>query len=339
MAKEPVSGRDIVVVGGSAGSLEPLKTLLSRLPKDLPAALLVVVHIPNDGRSVLPEILASAGALPAGHPSDGEPIEPGRVYVAPSDHHMLVEDEHIKVTRGPRENRHRPAIDPLFRTAARSYGRRVVGVILSGLLDDGAAGLMAVRMRGGLAVVQDPAEAIYPEMPARAIQYSGADCILKVNDIANLIVSLSRKKAPEESTIAREGMPEESKRDKADLEASPAEEKEGTPSTFACPECHGVLWEVREGELLRFRCRVGHAYTADALRLAMSEATEDALWASMRSLEEKAALLRRMAPRSAPRLANAYKEDAEACDRHVESIRAILIENQENRLTGDNYAG
>ena len=329
MANGSSARRDIVVVGGSAGSLESLRSLLARLPADLPASLLVVVHIPSQGGSILPQILAGAGPLRALHPADGDAIEHGKVYVAPSDHHMLVEDGSIKVTRGPRENRHRPAIDPLFRTAARYYGRRVVGIVLSGLLDDGAAGLMAVRMRGGLAVVQDPAEAIYPEMPARAIQYSGADCILRVEDIAKLLVKVTQEQPQRQSYIAEEAMPEDTKRDKADLEASADEEKEGTPSPFACPECHGVLWEVKEGELLRFRCRVGHAYTADALRVAMSEATEDALWASMRALEEKAALLRRLAPRSASKLAAAYREEAEAYDKHVESIRNILIESQD----------
>jgi two-component system, chemotaxis family, protein-glutamate methylesterase/glutaminase len=302
--------------------------LVAQLPGDLPASLLVVVHIPRDGPSILPEILSAAGPLPAVHPADGQSIEPGVIYIAPADHHLLVEDGRVKVTRGPRENRHRPAIDPLFRTAARSYGSRVVGIILSGLLDDGSAGLMAVRMRGGLAVVQDPREAMYPDMPSHAMQYAGADCVVRTNNLANLIVDASRAQLSEKATLAEAEMPEHEKPDKADLEGSPQQEKEGTPSAFACPECHGVLWEVKEGELLRFRCRVGHAYTADALRVAMSEATEDALWASMRALEEKAALLRRMARRSGKQLANAYEEEAQACQRHVDSIRGILVENQ-----------
>jgi two-component system chemotaxis response regulator CheB len=155
----------------------------------------------------------------------------------------------------------------------------VVGIVLSSLLDDGAAGLMAVRLRGGLAVVHDPAEASYPDMPIAAIQYSGAVCVLPVKEIAELLIDLSRDLPSKKSTSAEEAMPQEGKPDKADLQASATEEKEGTPSTFACPECHGVLWEVREGELLRFRCRVGHGYSAGALRMAMSEATEDALWA------------------------------------------------------------
>ena len=328
MANGSTAPRDIVVVGGSAGSLEPLKTLVSQLPGNLAASLLVVVHIPSDGASILPEILKSAGQLPALHPADGQRIEPGVIYIAPSDHHLLVEDGHVKVTRGPRENRHRPAIDPLFRTAARSYGSRVVGIVLSGLLDDGAAGLMAIRMRGGLGVVQDPVEASYPEMPAHALQYSGADCVLRVNEMANLLVNVSQEQPRGKSSRVEGSVPNRNVEDRADLEGSGNKEKEGTPSPFACPECHGVLWEVKEGELLRFRCRVGHAYTANALRAAMSEATEDALWAAMRALEEKAALMRRLAPRSATRLAGAYEEEAQAYDKHAESIRGILGESQ-----------
>jgi len=328
MSNGSSSRRDIVVVGGSAGSLEPLKTLVSQLPGNLTASLLVVVHIPGDGASILPQILTSAGQLPALHPIDGQRIEPGVIYIAPSDHHLLVADGNVKVTRGPRENRHRPAIDPLFRTAARSYGCRVVGIVLSGLLDDGAAGLMAIRMRGGLGVVQDPVEASYPEMPARALQYAGADCVLRVKDIAKLLVDLSLEKLLNKSSSVETSVPNGNIEDRADLEGSGNEEKEGTPSTFACPECHGVLWEVQEGELLRFRCRVGHAYTANALRAAMSEATEDALWAAMRALEEKAALMRRLASRSTLRLASAYEEEAQAYDKHAESIRGILGESQ-----------
>jgi two-component system, chemotaxis family, protein-glutamate methylesterase/glutaminase len=328
MANESTPRRDIVVIGGSAGSLEPLTTLVSELPGDLAASLLVVVHVASDGPSVLPKILMSAGPLPAMHPADGQRIEPGVIYVAPSDHHLLVEDGQVKVTRGPRENRHRPAIDPLFRTAARSYGSRVVGIVLSGLLDDGAAGLMAIRMRGGLAVVQDPAEASYPEMPARALQYSGADCAMPAKDMAKLLVELSQEQSFRKFSRVEGSVPKGKVKDRADLEGSGNKEKEGTPSPFACPECHGVLWEVQEGELLRFRCRVGHGYTETALRAAMSEATENALWAAMRALEEKAALMRRMASRSALRLASAYEEDAQAYDKHAESIRGILGESQ-----------
>jgi len=325
--------RDIIVMGGSAGALESLRCIVSRLPADLPAAILLVVHVAQDYPSILPEILSACGSLRAIHPHNKQRVENGMIYVAPPDHHLLLEDASIVLSRGPRENRHRPAIDPLFRSAARTYDARVAGVILSGELDDGSAGLMAVRMRGGIAIVQDPNEAIAPEMPRRAIQYAGADYVLPAAAIAELLIQLA---ARTESTTepAREfHMPHKSAKideeaRQANLENDPPAKQAGQPSTFVCPECHGTLWELEEGGLLRFRCRVGHAYTADSLRLAFTQSTEEALWVAMRALEEKAALLRRLASRSAERMAANYRQEAEAYDKHVESIRRILLANQ-----------
>jgi two-component system, chemotaxis family, protein-glutamate methylesterase/glutaminase len=187
--RDGLQERDIIVIGGSAGALDPLRMLLALLPGDLPATLFVVIHIPCDFPNLLPEILSRAGSLRAIHPRDGQRIERGMIYVAPSDHHLLVDDGIIRVVHGQRENHHRPAIDPLFRSAARVYGNRVAGVLLSGRLNDGSAGLMAVKMRGGLAVVQEPAEASYPEMPMQAIQHSGADFVLPIKRIAELLKS------------------------------------------------------------------------------------------------------------------------------------------------------
>jgi two-component system chemotaxis response regulator CheB len=189
MVTQAVQKRDIIVIGGSAGALDPLRTLLAHLLGDLPATLFVVIHIPSDFPSLLPEILSRAGPLRAIHPCDGQRIERSMIYVSPPDHHLLVDNGIIRVVHGQRENHHRPAIDPLFRSAARVYGNRVAGVLLSGRLNDGSAGLMAVKMRGGLAVVQEPAEASYPEMPRQAIQHSGADFVLPVEEIAELLKS------------------------------------------------------------------------------------------------------------------------------------------------------
>jgi two-component system, chemotaxis family, protein-glutamate methylesterase/glutaminase len=318
---------EIVVIGGSAGALEPLKRIVARLPPSLTAALFVVIHVSSDSPSVLPEILSSTGSLPSLHPSDGQRIENGTIYVAPPDRHLLIGNGFIKVTRGPRENRHRPAVDPLFRTAARAYGDRVMGIVLSGHLDDGSAGLMAVKIRGGLGIVQDPSEAFCPEMPSRALHYASADYVLQAEEIGELLSRSASNSSGDSSGMPMHNIAEA---DKANLEIDANREKEGKPSPFACPECHGVLWEMDEGKMLRFRCRVGHAYTAAALNSAFSESTEDALWASMRSLEEKAALLRRLANRSVgDKLAAAYEEEAAASDKHVESIRRMLIEKQE----------
>jgi two-component system chemotaxis response regulator CheB len=204
----------------------------------------------------------------------------------------------------------------MFRSAARAYGERVVGVVLSGQLDDGAAGLAAIKMAGGMAIVQDPEEATAPEMPTMAIQYNQVDCVLPVAKIAELISSLSSEKLPLPDAQEAHGMSDE-------MEVND-ENREGDPSVFACPDCHGVLWEVQEGKLLRYRCRVGHAYTAEALNIAMSEASEDSLWVAMRTLEEKTALLRRLAQRSGQIMKRQYTEQADAYKHHADEIRRML---------------
>jgi two-component system chemotaxis response regulator CheB len=191
-----------------------------------------------------------------------------------------------------------------------------MGVVLSGQLDDGAAGLAAIKMAGGMAIVQDPEEATAPEMPTMAIQYNQVDCVLPVAKIAELISSLSSEKLPLPDAQEAQVMSDE-------MEVND-ENREGDPSVFACPDCHGVLWEVQEGKLLRYRCRVGHAYTAEALNIAMSEASEDSLWVAMRTLEEKTALLRRLAQRSGPIMKTQYSEQADAYKHHADEIRRML---------------
>ena len=327
----PLKRRDIIVIGGSAGAIDALRALVARLPADLAASIFVTIHIPADFPSILPRILRSAGPLPAIHPADKERTRPGMIYVAPPDFHLLVETGCVGISRGARENRHRPAIDPLFRSAARAYRARVVGVLLSGELDDGSAGLMAIKMRRGLTVVQDPAEAVSPEMPSRAIQYSAPDHILRVDAIAELLIRVSSQSLLVETQMLEPRMSHEldDEARQANLEDDSEKQKRGNPSAFTCPECHGTLWEMDEAGLLRFRCRVGHAYTANELRVAISASTEDALWAAMRTLEERASLLRRLAPRSAQRLAAQYREEAATFDKHIDTIRKILVENQE----------
>lgn len=324
--------KNIIVIGGSAGALQALKTLVAALPSDLSVPVFVTVHVAAEFPSILAEILSSCGKLPARHPSSHEPIRPGVIYVAPPDYHMLVERDFVLLNRGPRENRHRPSIDVLFRSAARSYGSRTIGIVLSGELDDGSAGLMAIGMRGGVRIVQDPSEAMSPEMPSNAIQYAGADFIVPVAEVANLIARASRGEhlQPEHPRSSETAMNDRIDKEVREVEMKddPSSERPGKPSQFACPECHGVLWELDDEGLLRFRCRVGHAYTADALSFAMSEAGENALWAAMRALEEKAALLRRMSHRTGQRLANRYNEEAESYDRYVLEIRKMLAENQ-----------
>jgi two-component system chemotaxis response regulator CheB len=265
-AMSKTSGHDIIAIGASAGGVEALSELVSRLPGDLRAALFVALHVPSHGTSVLPEILDRKGSIRAAHAVDGETIRAGRIYVAPPDHHLLVHRGVVRLSRGPRENGVRPAVDPLFRTAALWYGPRVVGVVLSGALDDGTAGLIAVKERGGLAIVQDPDEATFPGMPRSALESAPVDHRARVAEIAALIRQLTREDTPTEGGLA---MPEDMEQEAAiaafDLEAIQSDHHPGIPSGFACPDCAGVLWEVRDGELIRYRCRVGHAYSPTSL--------------------------------------------------------------------------
>lgn len=296
---ERVQERDIIVIGGSAGALKPLKTILGSLPPEFPASILVVIHMSADYPQIFEKQLSRWSALPASHPVDGEAIQRGHIYIARPDYHLTVESGRMRVLRGPRENRHRPAIDPLFRTAAREYGPRVIGVVLSGQNDDGSAGLYAVKQRGGIAIVQDPEEATVGEMPGRAVDYAAPQYVLRTPDIAASLISLAHVD-PNETSMPKGKARKTNGRVKGDepqenLQVAYFDEGEGTPSVFACPECHGVLWELKEKDKVRFRCRVGHSYGTESLSKELSHASEAALWAAMRALEEKAAMQRRMA--------------------------------------------
>lgn len=324
-------GHDIIAIGASAGGLEALISVVRTLPGDLPAALFVVMHVPPDGQSALPHILTRAGKIPAAHPADGAAIEHGRIYVAPPDHHLLVAGGVVRVVRGPRENRHRPAVDPLFRTAARAYGPRVIAVVLSGMLDDSAAGLVAVARQGGTSVVQDPRDALFPGMPENAIEYDHPGYVLPAAEIGPLLARLVHEPA-HAATMApvSRGMEMEANHAALDLTTGEDVDKPGKPSVFGCPECGGVLWEMEDGALLRYRCRVGHAYTADNLVAEQSLHLEAALWAALRGLEEKAALARRLADRSRdsghPLLAQRYEEQERDSQRHAAVIRNLILD-------------
>jgi two-component system, chemotaxis family, protein-glutamate methylesterase/glutaminase len=323
-------GHDIIVVGASAGGVEALTNITKNLPPDLNAAVLIVLHIPSHGISVLPRILARAGKLPASHATNGEQIRLGHIYVAPPDYHLLVKPGYIQLTRGPRENSHRPAIDPLFRTAARAYGPRVVAVVLTGVLDDGTAGLKAVKMRGGIAVVQNPEDAMYSGMPRSAIEnVDDIDHILPLSDIPLVLVNLANTQVKDEQDPVSEEMEIESDWAELNMKVINNGERPGKPSTFGCPDCGGTLWELSEGNLLRFRCRTGHAFSAETLLAKQSDALEDALWVAFRALEEKASLSRRMAKRMRDRkqTLSAERLDREAQDSQERAgvIRDVLL--------------
>jgi two-component system chemotaxis response regulator CheB len=318
----------IVVVGASAGGVEALADLVASLPGDLPAAVFVVLHLPATGTSALPEILGRHGPLPAGHVRDGEPIQPGQIYVAPPDHHVLLRTGHVHLSRGPRENGHRPAIDPLFRSAAREYATRVVGVVLSGALDDGTGGLLAIKSRGGIAVVQDPADALYPGMPGNALQHAEVDHVLPAAAMGELLVRLIADSAEAPADPAPTGMRVEAEMEGFSLEAFEGDHP-GRPSGFSCPDCHGVLWAIRDGGLERYRCRVGHAWSPESLLTQQSEALEAALWIALRSLEERAALARRLAEPARRRghriTASRFEEQATEAQQAAWLVRDLLL--------------
>ena len=320
---------DIVVVGASAGGVEALVGLAAALPADLPAAVFVVLHVPATGTSALPGILTRHGPLLASHVKDGEPIEHGHIYVAPPDHHLLVRQGHVHLSRGPRENGHRPAVDPLFRSAAREYATRVVGVVLSGALDDGTAGLLAIKSRGGIAVVQDPEDALYSGMPGNALQVVEVDHVVPAGAIGELLARLVTEPAGEPPGPVPADMKVEVEVEGFSLEAMEGEHP-GEPSGFSCPDCNGVLWGIQDGGMQRFRCRVGHAWSPESLLARQSDSLEAALWIALRSLEERAALARRLAEPARDRghriTATRFEEQASEAQNAARVVRDLLLD-------------
>lgn len=303
--------------------------IVRHLPADLPAALFVTLHIPPSGPSMLPDILTRKGSLPASHARNGAWIEPGRIYIAPPDHHLLVKRGCVRLGRGPKENSARPAVDPMFRTAARAYGARVVGVVLTGNLDDGTAGALVVKLHGGSVIVQDPADALYPGMPSSAVENVAVDHVLPLPEIAPCLVKLAHR--PVEGAGAA---PEEELSDIAEMTMNElvSHHHEGTPANLSCPDCGGTLWEQSDDQFTLYRCRVGHGFTEKALLSEQKEALETALWSALRALEENASLTRRMAvrmdSRQQPQLARRFAEQAEETERRAMVIRTVLMGNE-----------
>lgn len=323
-----MSGRDLIVIGASAGGIEALLTLVSGLPADLPAALLVVVHISPTHRSVLPRMVGDAGPLPAAHAVDGEAVLPGHIYIAPPNRHLLLDDGKVRLSTAPLENGSRPAVDPLFRTAARAAGERVIGIVLSGSMDDGTAGLIAIRQRGGICIVQDPDDAMVGDMPRHARDHVQVDYSLPVARMAAVLERLVAEPLSGRSPGASEVLERE-----ASIALRRPHESllpPGQPSAFGCPTCGGVLCEVQEEGLARFRCRIGHAFGAEALQAEQQSALEGALWAALRALEEQASLTRRMGMRAREQ---GHEKSAERYDQRAQSaeVQAKLVREALNR--------
>jgi two-component system, chemotaxis family, protein-glutamate methylesterase/glutaminase len=319
-----MQSRDIVVIGGSAGALEPLQRLLGELPADLPATLFVVVHTAPKAHSALCRMLDQAGPLPTELARDSLAFGPGRVYVARPDLHLLPADRRMLLRRGPRENLSRPAIDPLFRSAAAAYGTRVIGLLLSGMLYDGASGLRAIKRCGGIAVVQDPADALYPEMPRHALERTEVDYCVSAAELAQLLVGLVAEPAGPSPEI-----PEDIRLEvRMAVQEGFAEDELEHPRALTCPDCGGALREITDGDLLRYRCHVGHAYDADLLLGAQTEVVERALWTALRALEERAALLRRMAEQTSisNSLVMRWAGLAAEHEAHAQAVRSLLLD-------------
>jgi two-component system chemotaxis response regulator CheB len=295
--KKQPSYRDIIVIGASAGGVAALLMLVKTLPADFSAPIFVVLHVAADSPSVLPQLLNSVSALQVRHPQDGETVAVGVIYVAPPDHHLLLEADRVLVTRGPKENRFRPSIDALFRSAAYTYGPRVIGVVLTGYLDDGTSGLWSVQRMGGRAVVQEPQDAEQPSMPANALEFVAADYVVPLAELGPLLGRLTQERAPAptrlpaaeldllqiELTIAKQG---------GGFELGIIDKGKLTP--FTCPDCHGALTQLIEGKLIRYRCHTGHAYTVSALLSEVTQSVESMLYQSMRGLEETKMLLQNL---------------------------------------------
>jgi len=309
--------RDIIVIGSSAGGVQALQHLVAGLPGDFPAAVFIVQHTWPTTGSYLAEILARKAILPVSAAQNGVRHERGHIYVAPADFHLFVERGYLRVLRGPKENRARPAINPLFRSAALAYGPRVIGVLLTGTLDDGTAGLWTIKQSGGVALAQS--DALYPDMPEHARANVALDHFVPLAEIPPLLVQLNHEPLATNAVPAPLATTQLSDRSaKLDAHVGDLLEQIGQRSYFSCPECNGALWELKEGAL-QYRCHVGHAYSAATLRACQDNILEGAMWTALRSLKESAKLDERLA--------------AEAANHDLDDAAARHRNNADDKLT------
>jgi two-component system chemotaxis response regulator CheB len=298
----------------------------------LPACVLVVVHSPSNGTGVLPDILARSTTLPVAFAEHEQPLEPGHIFVARPDFHLIVTTRGLRVIHGPRENGFRPAIDPLFRTAGRELGSRVVGVVLSGALGDGTYGLSVIKHHGGIAIVQDPEDAMIPSMPLNAISHVDVDHVLPARDIGRTIALLTSVEGLREGGVemARAKSELEPQMPSQDTQVSEMEALFGPPSALTCPDCGGALWEVEEGRVIRYQCHVGHQYAPENLEEGQRDVIDGALWTAVRVLEEHVELKTRMAARAAAggmmSVSEGFAEGARDAREQAQRIRAVLFD-------------
>src|SRR3954469_19282580 len=317
--------RDIVVIGASAGGVQALQELVQGLPEDYPGTIFIVLH--TGPTSIMPELLNRAGKVKAAAAEDKQRYEPNRIYIAPPNRHLLINDGMMKLDAGPRENSSRPSIDPLFRSAARTHRERVVGVILTGTLDDGAAGLYAVKARGGLAIVQDPTEAAAPDMPLNAMRHMTVDHCLPLIGIAALLTRIASEESASDE-VSSQAMKEQGNDlvDPPELMKSPPPNE--TQIALTCPECNGSLYEQKEGDMAHFRCHIGHSFSPMSLSQAHKEVLERALWTAVRTLNERVMMhrqfLRRERNGAEEFIFKRFQESAAAAERDVDLLREII---------------
>jgi two-component system, chemotaxis family, protein-glutamate methylesterase/glutaminase len=334
-APPPGDGRPrrVIAIGASAGGVDALRALVRALPADLPAAVCVVLHIPPTGGSLLAPILDRVTDLRVEVAEHGTVPRAGHVYVAPADRHLLIGEHGLELSAGPRENGVRPAVDPLFRSLARTHGRRAVAVVLSGALDDGSAGAVTVAAGGGTVVVQDPADAVVPGMPESAVSADSPEHVLPLAGMADLLARVVAE-PDDDDDDGRDG-PMAPHDDPPDPETF--QRPSGPPSALTCPECRGPLWEITEGALTRYRCRVGHAYSEETLIAEHAAGVEAALWSAVEVLEERAELLRRVAARmgpSKPGAVNRLEQGARDAINKATLIRGVLVSPTDPLDTG-----
>lgn len=328
--------RDIIVIGASAGGVAALKEFVKSLPADFGGSVFIVLHIPAYSQTRLPWILDEAGALNAILPQDGDPILPGNIYIATNDHHMILEEGRIIVRRGPKENRFRPSIDALFRSAAYIYRERVIGIILSGMLDDGTSGAWTIKQNGGVVIVQLPEEAEQPQLPNNVLEYVEADYVIPVRDMAPIILGMIQEEIPASDHLNEEQLSLLKMEIIIATQANAFEMgimSKGELTPFTCPECHGVLVRLIEGNILRFRCHTGHAYTANSLLAELTETIEKQLWASMRGLEETNMLLCKISEyydhMNQPETATLFRDKAKSAAEHARILHDSVLSHEQ----------
>jgi len=322
-----MAARDIIVIGASAGGVETIPKFFRGLNGESRTAFFVVLHMASDCKTVMPDLIQRSTRLRVENAEDNKPFQKGRVYVAPPDCHLLIEKNHIRLSHGAKENRHRPAIDPLFRSAARHHGPKVIGILLTGTMDDGSLGLYEIKKSKGVAIVQDPGEALYPELPLNALRVAKPDLCLTLSQMAEMLPGLisqpvKKSKAPPSGD---HGMKPESKIPKSLRELA---HKLGAPSGFVCPDCSGPLWEIQHEDDLHYRCMVGHAFSPETFLASQSEEVEKALWICLRALEQRVELQQRLAQRSSGLrqdfTSQVFLKKAKKNERHARLIRQML---------------